>query len=226
MRTHNRAGFTLIELMIVIGVIAIIAAIAIPSLLNAIRAANERNASASLKVLLPAQVDYRTNDRNGDRIANYWCSQPSGLYVTKHAVSGLEVRLIDLSMALADADADQNGGGSYPAVGSSLDGTRTSPKAGYWYEDFEFSETGDSYDPDDDDHHPSRFGYMAWPNDFGGSGNFIFIINQNGVVYRSAACAPGSLYEVQGGSAKPNNMDIWPGGQAGPLSTGLWSKLD
>jgi len=218
-------GFTLIELMIVIAVIAVIAAISMPMLFASQRASNERNASASIKVVLTANLDYRTNDRNDDGMPNYWCASIAGLYTTTDGL-GQELRLIDVTVALADADADQEGGGTFPAIGSSLDGTPTKPKAGYWYEDIETSETGEEYDDDDDDHNNHRFGYACWPDAHNGSGKVVFIVNQTGVVYRTGDTGLGGFHEVQGGSNMPDNLDIWPGGLNGPLSTGRWSGLD
>ena len=51
-------GFTLIELMIIITIISIIAAIAVPGLLRAKVTANEASAIASLKVVSSAQIAY------------------------------------------------------------------------------------------------------------------------------------------------------------------------
>lgn len=52
------AGFTLLELLIVIAVISILAALATPGLLNARRAGNETSAIASMRALLSAEELY------------------------------------------------------------------------------------------------------------------------------------------------------------------------
>ncbi len=60
MRT-KQIGFSLIELLIVVAVILVIAAIAIPNLLRARMAANESSAVASLRSINTSEVVYQSS---------------------------------------------------------------------------------------------------------------------------------------------------------------------
>jgi prepilin-type N-terminal cleavage/methylation domain-containing protein len=234
-------GFTLIELMIVIAIIAIIAAIAIPGLLQSQRAANERSASTSLKTITSAQADFRANDRDGNRVNDFWTANVAGLYtLTSCAVDGTgatastdpSIKLIELSLAAADAD-----GTSYPAGNENVPITSytiVSAKAGYWYQalqsdassaapDNDYTQNTGGSEDQGNVHNASKYGVASFP-DSTGSGKFAYIVNENNTIFRRALTA-----SVKASSSSPPGVTTLAGLNQWPTDADLksyWGKVD
>src|SRR5579885_85616 len=69
-KRHAEAGFTLMELLIVISIMLILMLIAIPNMLNLTATANETSAIQSLRTIHEAEIQYNTTyPQNG-----YACS--------------------------------------------------------------------------------------------------------------------------------------------------------
>ncbi|MFA5038825.1 MAG: prepilin-type N-terminal cleavage/methylation domain-containing protein [Candidatus Omnitrophota bacterium] len=79
MKQHSSRGFTLVEILIVVAIIVVISAIAIPNLISARINANEASALASLKALTSAAEAFRMSQvpvRFPDNLAELNATEP------------------------------------------------------------------------------------------------------------------------------------------------------
>jgi type IV pilus assembly protein PilA len=106
MTKKKQKGFSLIELLIVVAIILIIAAIAIPNLLRSKMAANEASAVGSIRTLNTAAITYNSTYGNGFP-ANLTILGGTG------AVSCTNAELIDTVLA-----AGQKSGYNFSLLGS------------------------------------------------------------------------------------------------------------
>ena len=91
-------GFSLIELLIVVAIILIIAAIAIPNLLRSRIAANQASAVGSLRTLNTAEITYSSTYNVGFTATMTYLAPPSG--TTNTNPTSTAAGLIDSVLAL------------------------------------------------------------------------------------------------------------------------------
>lgn len=203
MKLHNRknAGFTLIELMIVVAIIAIIASVAIPKLLSAKLAANESAAISTLRSISSGQAQIQSSNAID-------CDSDGG------GEFGYFAELAG-TIALREDDGTQN-----PAVGADLlqpailstalgiVNNSVVTRSGYIFQMYLpdangvgviEAAAGGMGAPVSPDLAEVFFCCYAWPLDAGTTGNRVFFINQDGDIlqfgnkdatYDGAAAAP------------------------------------
>jgi len=194
-----RKGFTLVELMIVIAIIAIIIAIAIPNLLSGRISANETSAIGTLKQFTSTQAIWLQQGPDGNGIKDYWTYDVSGLHRTLRADNLTKVAFIPLDVAQADPRS-QYGTDPFGVGVNMFDGdwtlgtTRIQPKSGYWFTVLDREDlAGALYnineivpgDPLTLGCNHNRYGFAAAPDVYGSSGVRTFIVNEAGTIYAS-----------------------------------------
>jgi hypothetical protein len=165
-------------IFVVIGVIA--ALVLFPVFYKQYRESQIREASAMLKAITSAEADFRANDRDRNKVQDYWTADVSGLYYVQPRDGGPEIRLIDEDVANADAK---------PSFSSPRG---TAPHKGYLFQALDRNDSIEGekgiYQVDTDQsgrkvHNLAMFGFIAFPSHFGMNDN-ILMVNENNTRFR------------------------------------------
>lgn len=123
MKTNK--GFTLVELMIVLVIIGIIAAFAIPNLLESQKAGNETSAEKALRTIVDAESNFMKADYDND--GKDFCFDLSMLHNTTDG-AGTQIALIQSVLAAGTKE-----GYTYGTLADYDTASGTDPKFGFAY---------------------------------------------------------------------------------------------
>jgi prepilin-type N-terminal cleavage/methylation domain-containing protein len=108
-KVRTQKGFTLLELLVVAAIIAIIAAIAIPQLLNARRAAWESRAKSTLRAIGSSQLAYQGT--NNDKLYGSFDALKDDRYISEGYTLGNMIENYSMSWAASNPSVEMKEAG-------------------------------------------------------------------------------------------------------------------
>jgi hypothetical protein len=235
---ERKPQITLAGLLLIVVAASVMLALFLPMRWNARREFNERNASSRLKTLTQAEADFRSNDRDGNSVNDFWTADVYGLYGIMHFTAGsagirphedsadatLAIPLIEPSVAAADGLSRT---GDYYNVTFAALGISGSANHGYVFRALASQDDGagattllndtDGVDFGGSVHDRSRFAFMAFPTSLD-EGRFIYIVNADNTIWKYTLpgtyratyrpLAPGDSSSRVSGTGTPNCLDV------------------